>query len=155
VQEQLLGFTNEEVIQLTVRHHVPKFFIGKESPPPLSPSRKRNASKKNQCGSDSSVNKKSKWIIFLTMWFWTYIVHKQYCLIMWFWIYIIHRQYCLIMNLYNLNLCVCMICLTLWIFRIKIHVWSVYLHSYQQLVETRTTADTKDSATVLRSSRCW
>jgi hypothetical protein len=30
----------------------------------------------------------------------------------------------------------------------------IYLHSYQQLVETRTAADTKDLAAVLVSSRC-
>jgi hypothetical protein len=60
VQEQLLGFINEEVILPTERHHVTKFAIGQESPPPLSPSRKRNPPKKNQHGSDSSVNKKLK-----------------------------------------------------------------------------------------------
>jgi hypothetical protein len=60
VQEQLLEFINEEVIQLTGRHHVAKFVIGEESPPSPSSPRKRNAPKKNQCSSDSSVNKKSK-----------------------------------------------------------------------------------------------
>jgi hypothetical protein len=60
VQEQLLGFINEEVIQLTGTHHVAKFIIGQESPPPPSPPRKRKAPKKNQHGSNSSVNKKSK-----------------------------------------------------------------------------------------------
>jgi hypothetical protein len=60
VQEQLLGFINEEVILLTRRYHVAKFAIGQESPPPPSPLRKRNPPKKNQRGSDSSVNKKSK-----------------------------------------------------------------------------------------------
>jgi hypothetical protein len=60
VQEQLLGFINDEVIQPTGRHHVAKFVIGVESPPPPLPSRKRNAPKKNQRGSNSSVNKKSK-----------------------------------------------------------------------------------------------
>jgi hypothetical protein len=60
VQEQLLGFINEEAIQPTGRHHVAKFVIGEESPPPPSLSRKRNAPKKNQRGSNSSVNKKSK-----------------------------------------------------------------------------------------------
>jgi hypothetical protein len=60
VRGQLLGFINEDVIQLTGRHHVAKFVIGQESPPPPSLPRKRNASKKNQRGSDSSVNKKSK-----------------------------------------------------------------------------------------------
>jgi hypothetical protein len=43
VQEQLLGFINEEVIQPTGRHHVAKFVIGEESPPPPSSLRKRNA----------------------------------------------------------------------------------------------------------------
>jgi hypothetical protein len=60
VQEQLLGFINKEVILPTGRHHVAKFAIGQESPPPPSPPRKRNVPKKNQRGSDSSVNKKSK-----------------------------------------------------------------------------------------------
>jgi hypothetical protein len=60
MQEQLLGFINAEVIQLTGRHHVAKFVIGEESPPPPSPPRKRNATMKNQRGSDDSVNKKSK-----------------------------------------------------------------------------------------------
>jgi hypothetical protein len=60
VHEQLLGFINKEVIQPTGRHHVFKFGIGQESPPPHSPLRKRNPPKKNQCGSDSSINKKSK-----------------------------------------------------------------------------------------------
>jgi hypothetical protein len=60
VQEQLLGFINEEVIQPTGRHHVTKFVIGEESPPPPSLSRKRNAPTKNQRGSNSSVNKKLK-----------------------------------------------------------------------------------------------
>jgi hypothetical protein len=60
VQEQLLEFINDEVIPLTGRHHVAKFAIGQESPPPPSPPKKRNPAKKNQHGSDSSVNKKSK-----------------------------------------------------------------------------------------------
>jgi hypothetical protein len=60
VQEQLLGFINKEVIQPTEKHLVAKFAIGQESPPPTSPSRKRNPPKKNQCGLDSPVNKKSK-----------------------------------------------------------------------------------------------
>jgi hypothetical protein len=60
VQEQLLGFINKEVIPLTRRHHIAKFAIGQESPPPYSPPRKRNPPKKNQHGSDSMVNKKSK-----------------------------------------------------------------------------------------------
>jgi hypothetical protein len=60
VQEQLLGFINEEVIQSTGRHNVARFVIGEESPPPPSPLRKRNAAKKNQRGLDSSVNEKSK-----------------------------------------------------------------------------------------------
>jgi hypothetical protein len=60
VQEQLLGFINEEVILPTGRHHVGKFAIGQESPLPPSPPRKRNPPKKNQRGPDSSVNKKSK-----------------------------------------------------------------------------------------------
>jgi hypothetical protein len=59
VQEQLLGFINEEVIPLSGRHHVAKFAIGQEYPPP-SPLKKRNTAKKNRCASDSSVNKKSK-----------------------------------------------------------------------------------------------
>jgi hypothetical protein len=58
MQEQLLGFMNEEVILPTGRHPVAKFTIGQESPPSLS--RKRNPAKKNQHSSDSSVNKKSK-----------------------------------------------------------------------------------------------
>jgi hypothetical protein len=60
VQEKLLGFINEEAIPLSGRHHVAKFSIGQESPPPPSPPKKRNPAKKNQCASDSSVNKKSK-----------------------------------------------------------------------------------------------
>jgi hypothetical protein len=60
VQEQLLGFKNAEVIEPTGRHHVAKFTIGEESPPPPSLSGKRNAPTKNQCDSDSSVHKKSK-----------------------------------------------------------------------------------------------
>jgi hypothetical protein len=61
VKEQLLRFINEEVIQPAAgRHHVPKFVIGQEFPPLPSLPRKRNALKKNQRGSDSSVNKKSK-----------------------------------------------------------------------------------------------
>jgi hypothetical protein len=60
VPEQLLGFINVEVIEPTGRHHVAKFAIDEESPPPPSPPRKRNAPTKNQCGSDSSVHKKSK-----------------------------------------------------------------------------------------------
>jgi hypothetical protein len=58
VQEQLLGFINEEVIPPTGRHQIVKFVIGQESPPSPSPLRKRNLAKKNQRG-DSSVNKKS------------------------------------------------------------------------------------------------
>jgi hypothetical protein len=45
VQEQLLGFINEEVISLTGRHHVAKFAIGQESPPPPSPLKKEKSSK--------------------------------------------------------------------------------------------------------------
>jgi hypothetical protein len=60
VQEQLLGFIKEKVIQPTGRHHVAKFVIGEESPPPPSPPRKRNAPKKNQRGLDFSVNKNLK-----------------------------------------------------------------------------------------------
>jgi hypothetical protein len=60
VQEQLLGFIKEEVIQPTGRHHVAKFVIGEESAPPPSPPRKRNTPKKNQRGLDSPINKKSK-----------------------------------------------------------------------------------------------
>jgi hypothetical protein len=60
VQEQLLGFINVEVIEPTGRHHVAKFIIGEESPPPPSLPRKRNAPTKNQRGSDSFVHKKSK-----------------------------------------------------------------------------------------------
>jgi hypothetical protein len=60
VQEQLLGFINEEVIPLTERQHVAKFAISQESPPPPSPSKKINATKKSQRASDSSVNKKLK-----------------------------------------------------------------------------------------------
>jgi hypothetical protein len=60
VQEQLLGFINVEVIEPTGRHHVAKFVIGEESPPPPLPPRKRNAPMKNQHGSDSPVHKKSK-----------------------------------------------------------------------------------------------
>jgi hypothetical protein len=89
VQEQLLGFINDEVIPPTGRHHVAKFAIGLESPPP-SPPKKRNPAKKNQCASDSSVNKKSKFIVCLTMWFSTCIVHGQYCLTLWFWTCIVH-----------------------------------------------------------------
>jgi hypothetical protein len=60
VQEQLLGFINEKVILPNGRHHVAKFVIGQESQPPPSSSRKRNPAKKNQHGSDISVNKKLK-----------------------------------------------------------------------------------------------
>jgi hypothetical protein len=60
MQEQLLGFINEELIPPTRSHHVAKFVIGQECPPPPSSPRKRNPPKKNQRGSDSSVNKKSK-----------------------------------------------------------------------------------------------
>jgi hypothetical protein len=60
VQEQLLGFINEEVIPPTGRHHVAEFDIHQESPPPASLSKKRNPPKKNQCASNSSINKKSK-----------------------------------------------------------------------------------------------
>jgi hypothetical protein len=52
------GLINEEVILPTERHHIAKFVIGQESPPPPSLSRMRNPPKKNQHGSDSSVNKK-------------------------------------------------------------------------------------------------
>jgi hypothetical protein len=58
VQEQLFGFINEEVIPLTGRHHVAKFAIGQESPPPPLHPRKWNPAKKNQRGSDSSANQK-------------------------------------------------------------------------------------------------
>jgi hypothetical protein len=60
VQEQLLGFINDEVIPPTGRHHIAKFAIGHESPPPPSPPKKRNLTKKNQRGSDSLITKKSK-----------------------------------------------------------------------------------------------
>jgi hypothetical protein len=60
VQEQLLGFINKKIIELTEMHHITKFAIGQESTPPPSPPRKRNPPKKNQRGSDFSVNKKSK-----------------------------------------------------------------------------------------------
>jgi hypothetical protein len=60
VHEQLLGFINKEVIPSTGSHHVAKFAIGQASPPPPLPPKKRNPAKKNQHGSDSSVNKKSK-----------------------------------------------------------------------------------------------
>jgi hypothetical protein len=60
VQEQLLEFINEEVIPPSGRHQVAKFVIGQESPPPPSSPKKRNPAKKNQCASDSSINKKSK-----------------------------------------------------------------------------------------------
>jgi hypothetical protein len=60
VQEQLLGFINEEVIPPTGRHHVAKFIISQESLPPLSPPKKRTPAKKNQRSSDSSINKKLK-----------------------------------------------------------------------------------------------
>jgi hypothetical protein len=60
MQEQLLGFINAKVIEPTGRHHVAKFVIGEESPPPPLPPRKRNAPTKNQRGSDSSVHKKIK-----------------------------------------------------------------------------------------------
>jgi hypothetical protein len=60
VQEQLLGFINDEVIPPTGRHHVAKFSMGQESPPPPSPPKKRNPPKKNQRGSDSLINKKLK-----------------------------------------------------------------------------------------------
>jgi hypothetical protein len=60
MQEQLLGFINEEVIPPSGRHHTTKFAIGQESPPPPSPSKKRNPTKMNQRASDSSVNKQSK-----------------------------------------------------------------------------------------------
>jgi hypothetical protein len=58
VQERLLGFINEEANQPTGRNQVDKFVIGQEPPPQPSLPRKRNALKKNQRGSDSSVNKK-------------------------------------------------------------------------------------------------
>jgi hypothetical protein len=60
VQEQLLGFINEEVIPPSERHHVAKFVIGQESPSPPLPLKKRNPKKKNQRASDSLVNKISK-----------------------------------------------------------------------------------------------
>jgi hypothetical protein len=60
VQEQLLGFINEEVIPLSGRQHVDKFVIGQESPSPPSPPKKRYLAKKNQRASDSLVNKQSK-----------------------------------------------------------------------------------------------
>jgi hypothetical protein len=60
VQEQLLEFINDEAIPLTRRHHVAKFTIGQESPPPPLLPKKRNPAKKNQRGSDSLINKKSK-----------------------------------------------------------------------------------------------
>jgi hypothetical protein len=60
VQEQLLGFINEEVIPPFGRHNVAKFAIGQESPPPPSPLKKINPIKKNQRASDSSVLKQSK-----------------------------------------------------------------------------------------------
>jgi hypothetical protein len=60
VHQQLLGFINEEVILPIGMHHIVKFAIGQEPSPPPSPLRKRNPPKKNQRGSDSSVNKKSK-----------------------------------------------------------------------------------------------
>jgi hypothetical protein len=60
VQEQLLGFINEEAIPEPGRHHVAKFAIGQESPPPPSPPKRRNPAKKNQRASDSSVHKQSK-----------------------------------------------------------------------------------------------
>jgi hypothetical protein len=48
------------VIPSSGRHHLPKFAIGQESPPPPSPLKKGNPAKKNQRASDSMVNKKSK-----------------------------------------------------------------------------------------------
>jgi hypothetical protein len=60
VQEQLLGFINEEVIPESGRHHDAKFAIGQESPPSPSPPKRRNLGKKNQRGLDSSVHKQSK-----------------------------------------------------------------------------------------------
>jgi hypothetical protein len=65
VQEQLLGFINEEVIPESGRHHVFKFAIGQESPslttaPPPSPPKMRNPAKKNHHASDSSIHKQSK-----------------------------------------------------------------------------------------------
>jgi hypothetical protein len=60
VQKQLLGFIKEEDIPPSGRHDVAKFVIGQESPPPPSLPKKRNPAKKNQCASDSSVNKQSK-----------------------------------------------------------------------------------------------
>jgi hypothetical protein len=38
------------------RHHIAKFTIGQESPPPHSSSKKRNLAKKKQCASYSLVN---------------------------------------------------------------------------------------------------
>jgi hypothetical protein len=49
-----------EVIEPTGSHHVYKFVIGEESPPPPWPPRKRNALTKNRRGSDSSIHKKIK-----------------------------------------------------------------------------------------------
>jgi hypothetical protein len=60
VQTQLLGFVNEEVIPPSRWHHVTKFATGQESPPPPSPSKMRNTTKKNHCALDSSINKQSK-----------------------------------------------------------------------------------------------
>jgi hypothetical protein len=55
VQEQLLGFINEEIILEPGKHHVAKFVIGQESAPPPSPPKRRNPAKKNQRASDSSL----------------------------------------------------------------------------------------------------
>jgi hypothetical protein len=55
VQEQLLGFLNDEVILESGRHHVAEFAIGQELPP-----KRRNPAKKNQHASDSLVHKQSK-----------------------------------------------------------------------------------------------
>jgi hypothetical protein len=61
VQEQLLGFINEEVIPESGRHHVFKFAIGQESPSlTTSPPKMRNPAKKNHHASDSSIHKQSK-----------------------------------------------------------------------------------------------
>jgi hypothetical protein len=60
VQEQLLGFINEEVIPESGRQHIAKFVIGQESPPPHSPLKRRNLAKKNQRASHSSIHKQSK-----------------------------------------------------------------------------------------------
>jgi hypothetical protein len=60
VQEQLLGFINEEVIPESGRHHVAKFAIGQETAPPPSPLKRRNPAKKNQRALDFLVHKQLK-----------------------------------------------------------------------------------------------